>query len=690
MYYKMNIEQLARSLAESTKTDESDNSDAELDDFEILQENNNENVDTGVCKSDEKLMVFVLPFDMNSRMMMAKEKKYPYTMNTVDDPLKYINTDVSLASFFLELIDRKRGLVDWSNNHIGQAIASVWGQQHGFSTWCEFNPENKKKSVIFRRFASNNYRTCKTLAWFASIDDPLRFKYWHSEWCADAFRMTVDESGSFLSLGILLARFAFLTHLSSDHKGARKIHYYFADHGWNEEKSTNALTTLLITHVKQYLRQYGDQLSKNKESKSRIDMVDTMLKKKIGDMQMRITAQAADLLYDPHFNKKRMSNITKLRMINCVIEASKTGIFPRDGTPEDFVSMCTHREYPFHFTFDSPEVKEREKWCFETFECNRSLSEAMQMDMASFAHGGNDDKLFRAWVGHTGNNSKSMHMECLALSYGDFMKKIPTSALSGKSGGQGAANAEISRTEGAFVVAAQEPEANEYMNGGRAKGWTGGRESIYIRNLYEDGREMYISWKLLFMSNHDMPIGQGGKALDNRMMITPFITQWSTNAPGTYEEQCARRTFPLDKHFPDRLADMALAYWFLTVNKYYQMYLERGSGPKIHEVIAKRTERYNRTNNLILAFWDEHIEFAYNEDGSMNDKDIVSASSAYTTFKDFCRVNDIKQQQLPDIKQFGVELYGETAKNDVHCDNEDSTFEKRKYVGIRLKNTGNV
>jgi phage/plasmid-associated DNA primase len=414
-----------------------------------------------------------------------------------------------------------------------------------------------------------------------------------------------------------------------------------------------------------------------------MDLIEKVVNVKIGDASRFVVREAAALLGVSNFCEARSSNMTKIRMRNCIIETTASEIYVRSGTPEDYVSISTNIDYPFNMKYESIEVRERETWCKQTFGSD-SLSEAMQVDMASFARGGNVEKLFRAWIGVVGNNSKSMHVECLGLAYGQYLKHIPTAALSGKASGQGAHTAELTRTEGAFIVIVSEPEANEYVHGGRVKGYTSGIDRLYIRGLYEDGREMAISWKLLLMSNHDIPIGQGGRALDDRMMISPFDSRWSYNPPSNGERQMTERHFKLDKSFSDKLHGMAQAYWFLTVNKYYNMYVKQGTGPRIHETILSRTTTFNRSNNLVLSFWDECVHFVRKDNGEPDLSFTVTCEQIYGPFKDFCRLRDIKQNHQLDIDLFSTSFFVEATDHSVPVIGFSKNFAKREYGGIKI------
>jgi phage/plasmid-associated DNA primase len=684
----MDRNQNARNRNKSVSSDSSDGelSEEELVDNAIRPE---PEVVVGGPKLIEELNLKILPYDLNERQRLAARLKYPFTKPNISDPhIANIEKNEELATFFFELIDKERAKTEWSNLMVGKALFTVFGSKEGFRKWIVFSETNKTKHCIFRRFALANYRTCKTLALFAQEDNPERFCDWQSDWYADAFRTVVEEGGNKLSMGSLLARFAFLTHVTNT-KGKTKTYHNYANHGWNEEVFPNSLTCLLVTKVKQYLKECGEflfmpkQLGGGKELKAYADLVDlVIIKKKIGDFHHLITSQAADLLYDATFITKKSSNTSQIRMNNCVIETTLTNIYVRSGTPEDFVSMSTNIDYRFDMTMDCQEVMDRERWMYETFG-SQSLADAMSFDMASFAKGCNIEKLFRSYIG-LGNNSKSMHIECLGIAFGDFMKRIPTSALSGKSGGQGSHTAEIARTEGAFLVVASEPEANEYIHGGRVKGYTAGVDKLYIRNLYEDGREIMIVWKLILMTNHNIPIGQGGKALDDRVMVAPFESRWSTNAPPSLEVQEKNRHFKLDKHFANKLTDMAQAYWFLTVNKYYAMYVLRGTGPKIHETILNRTIGYNRNNNLVLSFWDEctRVVRKDNQEFDLNCK--LICRDAYQAFKDYFRMREFKVSQMLDLDAFATTFYTEASDHGVPTTNFTQDITKKEYGGIQL------
>lgn len=634
----------------------------------------------------QKILTYPIIGDANSRRPKLRQAGIPVGSNKVSYLLGFGKHEIQIALMFMRMINIERGEVEWSNNIIGATLKNIMGEEAGFNTWIQLNPQNTRQKYHTLLMPS---RTIRTLAWFAQLDSPQQYYTWHSHWCSDAVYNIIMEAGSMLSIGILLARFVWLEYKSVE-IGPRRVGYFYRKHGWKMEHQSDHLNMLLITSLKDYLSGYLTYVklgTKDAGTDNVMKIIDTVIKKHIGDKHIRIAQEALSLLRDSDFTFNKSNNMTKLRMKNCVIETTTNGIYVRDGTPEDCLVLSTNIDYPFDMTMDSPEVKARERWCFETFGSD-SLSHAMSVDMASFARGGNNEKIFRAWVGPLGNNSKSMHLECLSEAYGQYMKTLPVSALSGATAGQGAANAEMARTEGAFLVAAKEPEANEYIHGGRVKGVTGGVDHIYVRSLYEDGREMKITWKLLVMSNHDMPIGQGGKALDNRMMITPFESTYVDDAPESYEDQKKMRRFKMDKDFGDNLHDMARAYWFLTVNKYYDCYVNNTRkgvyGSKMHPTISRRTLQYNRTNNLVLFFWDEVIQ---EHKPNNNDYDMsvsLTIANAFSRFVEFCASKSVSKNQMIGMDLFSTDFYSETMRKCIPTDNEENHTKKR-YYGITLK-----
>ena len=558
----------------------------------------NEHQNTNIAESihvhgDIAKMIAPMAKSTDVRKAHAKEHGYPYM---VDCSTVILENTKQLADHFLKLINPTRGAVDWSNVIIGKSLFSTYGRTAGFEKWVEFSQDNATKRTLYQSFGRSP-RTIRSLAWFAMVDNKDQYFMWHSAWCAEAADVVIAMKGSNLSMGVLLARFCWLTHGSAD-IGGRRQSYSFRHHGLDESAKPEGLNNILINNVYKYLAKLG------KMEKDYADQIEKIIQTRIGDNHDRIAQEANALLVRNDITEYFKSQKNMLRFSNTVVETTQTEMFTRPGMFEDCLVIGTGRDYPFHLTVDSRCVKKREQWLLDTF--GPELAEDMSIDMASFARGGNENKIFRMWVGN-GDASKSMHVECLGRAYGKLLKKIPVTAFSGKAAGQGSANSELARTEGAFIVVMQEPESNEVLHGGRIKAATAGADTVYIRNLYEDGREMVITWKLISMTNHETAIGFGGHALANRVRVTPYASTWSEDASDDPEIQRTTRIYKMDLSFADSLDDMADAYWFMTKHKYYKMFTKKQNVLKENRIVAHRTRNFNRSNEPVMHFWDSCI-----------------------------------------------------------------------------------
>ena len=119
--------------------------------------------------------------------------------------------------------------------------------------------------------------------------------------------------------------------------------------------------------------------------------------------------------------------------------------------------------------------------------------------------------------------------------------------------------------------------------------------------------------------------------MESRAVI-PFEATFSSTAPLTPEEQELIKTFPLDSSLDQKLPQLAEALaWML---------LECMSEPRCEDPdeVLFATEEYQKSNDILLAFMEIHIE---------KDENAVAMRFDFNDmFKEFCRDNCSQKRAL--------------------------------------------
>src|SRR5690606_33329459 len=158
---------------------------------------------------------------------------------------------------------------------------------------------------------------------------------------------------------------------------------------------------------------------------------------------------------------------------------------------------------------------------------------------ASILNGGNTDKILPIWWGTQGNEGKSTGMSTCKKAMGDYHAEPPSSNITTSRGHSGSATPEhVPRTK-APMAGFKEPDADDTMRIGKLKELTGD-DPVYVRRLFHEStlNQTPIMSKIFLHCNEVPPTNSPtDKATRNRIVIIPFITIWSHEAPALPEEQ---------------------------------------------------------------------------------------------------------------------------------------------------------
>jgi P4 family phage/plasmid primase-like protien len=332
----------------------------------------------------------------------------------------------------------------------------------------------------------------------------------------------------------------------------------------------------------------------------------------------------------------------------------------RNGKPEDYISQAMPIDYIDYGTVDHPSVIEIDEF-FRKVLPDQEVREYFLDQVCQVFVGGNKDKQILFWTGH-GDNGKSVTQQLFEKTLGNLAIKFTTTILTGKKTQAGNAAPDLARAgRGVRWAVLDEPNADEIISSGIMKQLTG-NDSYFARDLFEKGRsakEIVPLFKLHMICN-SLPIIRGAdKATWNRVRVIPFEATFvsQSECPESYEEQEARKIYPKDDKFTDRIASLRqpLAWYLIqrwrTVNK-----TER----TVPEKVLVATNEYRCENDVYQQFVDETI---VNRDGGT-----LTFTNVFNRFNEWVKEScpDFKGYRKNNVKGKLVEILGKLTKDKWH------------------------
>jgi phage/plasmid-associated DNA primase len=264
----------------------------------------------------------------------------------------------------------------------------------------------------------------------------------------------------------------------------------------------------------------------------------------------------------------------------------------RDGIPNDYTSISTG--YPIQNNYKE-EVEEMIRNIFP----DESIYRYFMRFCGSLLIPGNRDKIFMVWSG-TGDNGKSILSRLIELALGEYSVKLPTSLVTGKRSGSSSATPEMAIIEKRLVAFLQEPGHNEKLHIGIVKELTG-NDSIYVRGLYENGRNISIKAKIIYVVNSTDNLAVVEKAVWNRITVLPFLTHFTTNPRFGNDRK-------KDIYLNDKLRQYAGSFLSLMIEQAKE-YIKDGLVEC--EAISKYTKQVMTDNDFVATFLESDLDKSY-------------------------------------------------------------------------------
>jgi len=329
----------------------------------------------------------------------------------------------------------------------------------------------------------------------------------------------------------------------------------------------------------------------------RVGLNDVFKKLKTTSFKSNVMKECRELFFDEDFIKKVDANKDLIAFNNGVLDT--TTMTFRDGKPDDYLSFSTGLDYDQekqYYEYDSwPQV---EKFIRQVLP-DEEVREYFIKHLSTALIGGNPAQKFHIMTG-SGSNGKSMIMNLMSTTLGDYACTVPISLFTQKRKSSGSAAPEVSRLRGRRFVTMQEPDEAIALNTGLMKEITS-CEKMYARDLFKSGGEFEVQAKFHLACNEKPKINTTDGGTWRRLIVINFISKFVQNPAGPNE-------YPLDESIQFAVTTKQ---WAMPMMAYLIHILREGNCHRklsAPQKVMEYTSEYRNENDGIQKFIDDHIK----------------------------------------------------------------------------------
>lgn len=485
----------------------------------------------------------------------------------------------------------------------------------------------------------------KTIAWYAMHDNFEYYTEWLNEKCKKIFIKVLEENNEILLCKGIYQKFwlDFITLKDSN----SHILYHFSTYHWKCDISSIILQSRINNEILEFITEIVsciDNENDQKKYSTNISKIKNTLNSLVNIN--RIVKQVQNLFILENEKKYKDQYQDLFPVANGVIVCNNHNCYYRLTKPEDFIFLKSDCKY-IQYTENSPTVREvRHK--FEQSFVDDELRIYFFRHLASLLRGKNRDKVFIIWSGK-GNNSKSIIVRFIQEVFGDMLGKMNSSILTEDSSkvSSSSATPQLHQCMHKKVVIIDEFPHNIEPRKEKIKLYTG-MDTIYSRGLYSKESENFEPpFKLICVCNEIPSIGKD-EAIEQRLVIIPFLSKFIDNPPESEAEQKQKRLFKIDRSLPSKIHKYANALLWILL-QYYPDYCKHGISKK-PKIILQYIDDYWKNSDYLHYFFNDVINIE-TKDNSPDTSKFIQIQALYIQFSNWYR-NCYKVGNVPNRKEF--------------------------------------
>lgn len=537
--------------------------------------------------------------------------------------------EVRMVKMYLNMIKNKRLNERHSWEAIGKALKTVIEGPTGLDIWKRLTSYSTKFKIeecqkLYKNYRDNNI-TIKTIAWYAKMDQPIKYNNFKMKRFGKAIEKAVGPNGRDFEVAealCILLDLEYAHHNTGTRTGGKSWYRYYKNR-WEKLPSILTLRNYVSREFTHHVKRMESDYKTKMENCGAADTNKSVYKfniVKIGKIiknagsftkKSTLVKHVSDLMTYEEFDFKDAlnSNYNLLGVRNGVIECIKKKAFFRPSKPEDYIAKQTNVRYKKKYTWESIKVKEVMRW-FKQIHQVKEEREYFIKILSSFLQGRNPDKNWYFIVGPPNCGKSAIANFIMGILKG-YTSTVPeheiTIAGKNKTGADpGLANAMDNNV--AFWM-----ELTGTINHNKFNRITGS-DPMGPRRLHENPEESRKPrFKPVSLSNFYPTFDVSTDAVIERTVIVETFTRWVYNPPKTEEARIRLRRFKRDKDFDEKLNSMLSAGLWIMV-QYFKKY--RKEGLKMPSTILKRVKDYWRTMDIVGNFINDRIKMIEDDTGA--------------------------------------------------------------------------
>lgn len=494
-----------------------------------------------------------------------------------------------------------------------------------------------------------------TLRYWASVDNPEEFTKLRNDEIDKMLSITIQEDcNTPYDIAKVLRELYNDMYVCSNI--SKNSWYEFNNHRWNKMESGFKLFLNISEELVSYyrlkikdLRKKEVELDDNdiedyKEEKRELIIqkkkgIDKIIKQlKITSFKKSLMEECRNLFYDSTFIENVDEVSRNLICFNNGVYDLDTLTF-REGHPSDYISYCTGIDY-IEYNENNPDIQKVYNILSEMHE-SKEKTNYFLTTLASGLHGVKQEQRIDFWTG-TGSNGKSLTVDFLQKSLGDYFYSPSVTILTIKRKSSSNASPDMMKIKGRRILVFQEPEHDDHICTGLMKSLFG-NDMICGRYLHENE----VSFKPQasgFLACNDLPSipAQDGGTW-RRIKVLHFPYKFINTEPKNEYEKKG------DPSISDSIED-GLHEAFMSLLIHYYSNYKLIHHKKIIEPIdvSEYTRQYRSSCDIYEEFVNDFIIDTENETDKLSYTQIVDALSHWGkqtgNITKLPKKNDMKKQ----------------------------------------------
>jgi P4 family phage/plasmid primase-like protien len=380
----------------------------------------------------------------------------------------------------------------------------------------------------------------------------------------------------------------------------------------------------------------------------------TRLKLKRTGFKDSVMKECRELFLDEQLALKLDENKNLIAFENGVFDTLSMEF--RDGRPEDYISFSTKVKYDPERHYSSYECWAELNKFLTSILPDQSVREYFLRHLSTCLSGSNEAQKFHILTG-SGSNGKSMLMNLVSTTFGDYACKAPISLLTQQRNKSAAAAPELVRMKGRRFVTMQEPDEQVPLNTGLMKELAS-CEKITARDLYAGSKQMIdfdIQARFHLACNEKPKVNTTDGGTWRRLVVIDFPRKFVPHPTAANE-------LPIDETIVQKVVSEEWAECFAAY--LVQLYKDGNGWRKITppNKVMEYTNEYKVESDIIARFMGEYIHPVFDATGAPigdGPPEPASKKSIQDTFKAWKHDNEVHgRASYTELEKRLVATYG--------------------------------